>query len=337
MKQKCVACFAGLAMAALILDAKTGLSGAADGITLCLQVVIPSLFPFFLVSMLLNSALLGRNILFLRPVGKLLRIPAGAESLVVVGLLGGYPVGAQSVSQACRDGQLDPKDGRRMLAFCSNAGPAFLFGIGTRLFPKLWICFILWAIHIASSWIVGFLTPGQARGESKLAASAALTLPQAMKKSLNVMAGVCGWVVIFRVMLAFFQRWFLWMIPIEVHLWLRGLIELSNGCCSLMETTSLGLRMVIFSGCLGFGGLCVVMQTYSVCDGMDIEWYLPGKITQSAISILLTIPVQHLLSEEDRWAPRGILISLCCLTILLYGMISRTAQKKSSISAPVGV
>ena len=35
-----------LGMIVLILDSKTALSGCREGVTLCLNVVIPSLFPF---------------------------------------------------------------------------------------------------------------------------------------------------------------------------------------------------------------------------------------------------------------------------------------------------
>ena len=44
---------AGAAMLMLILDGRTALTGAAEGIDLCIRTVIPALFPFFVLSPLL--------------------------------------------------------------------------------------------------------------------------------------------------------------------------------------------------------------------------------------------------------------------------------------------
>ena len=91
---------AAIGISLLILDSKTALAGAQSGVELCIRTVIPSLFPFFLFSILLTTSLMGRRIRILRPLCRLCRIPEGAESILIAGCLGGYPVGAQCVSQA---------------------------------------------------------------------------------------------------------------------------------------------------------------------------------------------------------------------------------------------
>ena len=53
-------CGAAIGMLVLIFDGKTAISGAIDGIELSLYVLIPSLFPFFLLTMLLTGALSGQ-------------------------------------------------------------------------------------------------------------------------------------------------------------------------------------------------------------------------------------------------------------------------------------
>jgi hypothetical protein len=111
---------ASIGMIVLILDTKTVLSGARDGITLCAYTVIPSLFPFFLFSVLLNHILLSGDLRFLHPLGKLTGIPTGAEPLLLIGLIGGYPVGAQCISDAYRNKCISRTDAHRMLGFCSK-------------------------------------------------------------------------------------------------------------------------------------------------------------------------------------------------------------------------
>ena len=144
----------------LILDSKTVILGATEGLDLCIRVLIPSMFPFLVVCPMISSKI-GTYISFFRPIGRLLRLPEGAEDLFLLGLLSGYPVGAAMVSQAAQSGRISKQDARRFLSFCSNAGPSFIFGIGAGLFPGIGYCAVLWLIQIISAAIVGILIPGK--------------------------------------------------------------------------------------------------------------------------------------------------------------------------------
>ena len=94
------------AMLIIILDTKTAMSGAIEGIQLCIWTVLPSLFPFFILSGIINSNLLGISIRPLRPLTKLCKIPKGGESLLLLGYFAGYPVGAQLITQEYYNGKL---------------------------------------------------------------------------------------------------------------------------------------------------------------------------------------------------------------------------------------
>ncbi len=328
---------AAVCMAVLIFDTKTAIYAGSEGMKLCISTLIPSLFPFFIVSAMLTSELMGHPIPILSGLGRLLRIPVGAESVVIVGLLGGYPVGAQAVKSAYDSGCLQRKDAKRMLAFCSNAGPAFLFGVGARLFPELKYCWLLWGIHILSSFLVAVITPGGSREAIRLSPGAPVSVTRALRKAIETMALVCGWVVVFRVILGFGERWFLWLLPSRAQLLAGGLLELAGGCCSLLRLGSLGERFMLCSLFLGFGGFCVLLQTKSVTEGLDFSLYLPGKLTQSAISLLLCIPVQLMLPHSERIAVSWPVAAVCVIICLSYGIFTGKKQKSSSIPALHGV
>ena len=287
--QGATAAFSAAAMLVLILDAKTALAGAVTGVEMCIQTVIPSLFPFFLLSSVLTSAMIGRSLPGFRWLGKCLRIPAGAECIYLIGLLGGYPVGAQTLAIACRNRQLSLSDGRRMLAFCSNPGPAFLFGIGSMLFANVGLCWLVWGIVILSSGIVALLTPGDPQPCHIRPGTQNAGFSQALRTSLITLATVCGWIILVRVILAFADRWFLWLLDTNGQVLAYGLLEISNGCIALKQIPSQELRLIFYTAFLSFGGLCITLQTYSVLSGcgVDMLYYLPGKIVQSAISIFL--------------------------------------------------
>lgn len=308
----------------LILDAKTALTGGLDGISLCLNTVIPSLFPFFLFSILLNSTMTGIQIAILRPIGKLLGIPAGAESLILLGLVGGYPVGAQCISELYKCQGIDRHAARRMLGFCSNAGPAFIFGMGSCLFERKSVLWILWGIHIVSALLVGIILPNKRRTNCKLPQEKHMTIPHALNKAVRTTASVCGWVVIFRVLLAFLQKWCFWLVDNEDQAFLTGLLELSNGCYRLFDVVTQGARFVMCAAFLGFGGLCVAMQTVSVTGGLGTGMYFPGKVIQGSLSLLLSGLLQVVLFHpSERWKGWPLYASfatcLCVLTtILIY-------------------
>lgn len=334
--QASTAVTAALGMLLLILDSKTALSGAQEGLSLCLRTVIPSLFPFFILSTLLTGSLLGTGIPLLRPIGRFLGIPKGSESILAAGFLGGYPVGAQAVGAAVRHGQLTPKDAKRMLAFCNNAGPAFLFGMAASLFPFRWMAWALWGIHILSALLVAAFLPGKSTQSVAPVDGKPPTVTDAMRRSLRVMAQVCGWVVLFRVIIAFLSRWFGWLLPATGQVILSGILELSNGCCALADLENTGLRFVICSGFLAFGGLCVTLQTVSVSEGVDRRLYFPGKLLQTAFSLVLSSLVQLLLPPEMRWNV-PIVIPMALLTITIFPLFHIKIRNKSGNPIAIGV
>lgn len=82
----------------LIALPQTAADGVRSALTLCGRVILPSLFPFFVCSNLFlllgYSARLSAR--FGGAAAKLLRLPPAAGSAFLLGLLGGYPAGAQA-------------------------------------------------------------------------------------------------------------------------------------------------------------------------------------------------------------------------------------------------
>lgn len=323
-KRQLCGVLACVGMLILILDGKTALIGGRTGIAVCIRTVIPSLFPFFLLSILLTQSLSGQNLKALRPLGKLLGIPAGAEGILVCGFLGGYPVGAQCTADLYRRGMLSKKEAERMLCFCSNAGPAFLFGMAASLFPRIWYGWLLWAIHIFSALTVRMCFPGNPGSRIEMEQSDGPNLSAALNRSIRIMAAVCGWVVLFRILIAFLDRWTLWFFPSTVRFWVIGLLELANGCCELAALPNLSQRFVLCAAILSFGGLCVTMQTASVTEGLSLKYYISGKLLQGLFSLLLA------------WAFTAGFIPILALCLAAGGILMKM-RKRSSIRAEAGV
>lgn len=278
--------FSGICLFVIILDGKTAMTGATEGIEMCIRSIIPALFPFFVLSNLLTGTLMGTTSRLLLPLGRLFQIPSGAESLLIPAFLGGYPAGAQSIRTALKKGQLSQDDARRMMAFCNNPGPSFLFGIiaPTLSLSKTWL---LWAIQIIGAWLVSLCIPPKTGSTEKIEGQA-VSCTEAMTRAIAVTASVCGWVILFRVLTVFLDNWFLRLLPVAAQTAVISFLELTNGCLSLSRITDPQVQFILCSAMLTFGGLCVTMQTLSAAEGADLSLYFPGKLLQTAVSILLS-------------------------------------------------
>lgn len=326
---------AGVGMLILILDAKTAVAGAQAGVELCVRTVIPSLFPFFVLSAVLTASLTGRRVPILGPLGRLLGVPEGAESLLLVGALGGYPVGAQCVALARAAGTISREDGGRMLGFCSNAGPAFLFGMGTAVFGSPAIPAALWAVHLLSTLVVGAILPGKNRNPGRIRPAPPLSFSAAVGQSVKTMAGVCGWVVLFRVLLSFLDRWCLWLLPQAGQAAVYGILELTNGFAALRPLPLPGQKFLLCSAMLGWGGLCVAMQTGSVtaCSDLGLGQYLPGKLLQGCLSVVLSAGVQHLLFSPEQCQR----VPVSFLAVLTIPVVLCCLRRKKAVAIPAHV
>lgn len=314
------------AMVVLILDAETALRGSAEGIELCIRSVIPALFPFLICSVYLTGNLGNMPIQILAPIGRLCRIPPGSEGILLTGFLGGYPVGAQAVTQAYEAGSLGQEDALRMLGFCSNPGPAFLFGMLTPHFKYAHIPWILWGIQLLSAITVGVILPGGSNHQTTCVPGNGITIPQALHHAVRTMATICGWVIAFRTIHLFVDRWFLWMLPPAAGVFLSGFLELTNGCVNLGTVESESLRFLMAALFLSAGGLCVGMQTISMTRDLGTGWYFPGKLLQTGISGLLCSLILPLLypGSSTPW------LTPCFLGITLLMLYSFRIRKNNS-------
>ena len=318
-KQYIYASLAFLFMLIIILDGKTALQGGYDGLNLCLRTAIPSLFPFFILSGIISSTIIGQDILALRPFSRICKIPRGTEPILLLGFLSGYPVGAQLATQSYKDGKISLQTAERMIAICNHAGPAFIFGMIAPMFSASKSAWMLWLIQILCGLLVGIIIPCGQVSFCNLDKKEPLTANQAMKRAIITMGTICGWIIFFRVILNFCTKWFLWRVPVTLQVLFSGLLELSNGCTRLSEIPNDGLRFILANVLLSAGGLCVTMQTISVSQDVFSGKYFLGKGMQAVFSTLLSLLVQRLLFADSMCyhVPVFVTILLCLAAILL--------------------
>ena len=289
---------ASLLMIMLILDPKTGFSGAADAIHMCIQTVIPSLLPFIILSGIVTTSFVGTNPTFLKPIGRLCGIPSGGESLLLIGLIGGYPIGAQCIHKSYESGQISEADAQRMLGFCNNAGPSFIFGITASLFDSVYYAWIIWGIQILSAVLTGAILPCKSRDKCTSVTSSTPTIMRTVETSAKTMGIICTWIIAAKVILSYTEKLLAPLISKEILIPIAGLVELSNGCICLREINSPQLRFIYAAVLLTFGGICVWLQIFSVTGKLNRRIFCMGKLLQSVITIIISTGLSLFLFQE---------------------------------------
>lgn len=314
----------------LITDSKVVQEGAEKGIAICLQSVIPALFPFFTISSLLVSYLSGTTGSRHTLLCKLIGMPKGTEYIILIGLLGGYPTGANAIHQAWKNRTLPTSDAKRLLCFCNNAGPAFIFGICGAFFENIWYGYLIWGIQILSALFVGILLRRKSLScPENNKPSSNLTIPGAMEKGLRSISKVCGWVILFRVLISILEHRFLHTMDSKWQILLNGMLELSNGCTQLGAIQLPGTRFIFAGFILAFGGICVTMQTSSVVGELGLGLYIPCKAVQSIFAVFLAAVLQPILFPEHETAPQYLWIAAISGIIVILASVVAVIFKKT--------
>ena len=285
--------------AALLLFPAEAAEAARQSVQLCLHTVLPALFPFFVLSSLLvacgGAQVFGRALEpFMRP---LFHLSGAGAAALALGLVGGYPVGARTAAELYRGGCLSRKEAEQLLAFCSNAGPGFILGVcGTAVLHSTRAGLYLYLVHVAAAVLTGVILCRLTGGENTAARpprraqgqNLAAAFPAAVRDSFAAAWSVCGFVVIFAVVL----RYVTLLLPPNPLL--VGFVELTNGVLSLSADRRGFTLCAVF---LAWGGLSVHAQTLSVLEdsGLSARFYFLGKAMQAALSAPLAWLVSNTL------------------------------------------
>ena len=102
--------------------------GVTDGLKICFNVILPSLFPFMVLSAYIvkSEALSFFYKLFYPLTRFVLHQPLCTVPVVIMGLVGGFPVGAKMTFLLLEKGQITKNQAQRLCMFCVNGGPAFV-------------------------------------------------------------------------------------------------------------------------------------------------------------------------------------------------------------------
>lgn len=269
-------------------------AAVTDGLRLCAAVVLPSLFPYFvLTNCVVSSGIAERVSDRIRFCGRLLNVQNGASALLL-GFLGGYPLGAKTLAALAKEDRISNRQASDLLPLVNNGGASlFLSMIGGKLFGSIYIGVMLLCIHILSAVAVSLLfrpvntterTERRTRSFSEFRFVSAVH--DAAATALTVSAFIVVFAVITNAAAQVLGRKSL------AALLLSGALELSGGChAAVSSSLPESLRAALCSLFAGWGGLCIHAQTAAVLDGIDIRFsrYLTAKAMHGLFAFAMTL------------------------------------------------
>ena len=310
----------------LILFSSSNLESAQRGLSLWAISIVPTLFPFFIATELLCKTnfiqILGKYLnKYMKPI---FNVPGESAIALIIGIISGYPVGAKVVCNLYDNKICSKAEAERLMAFTNNSGPIFILGtVGISLLGNEKIGQILLISHVLSSLIVGFLFRYWKQNQVNLTfrnynsentelvriSNLGEILGEAIKKSIFTVLSIGGFVVLFSVIISILTNsGFLVMLANIFQFFgisydfsisfLTGLIELTNGLqyASNIYTTMPTSCILLCSFLLGFGGLSILLQVYSIISKskISIKSYFYGKILHGIISVIFTFLLLNL-------------------------------------------
>lgn len=281
--------------AALLLFPDVSAAAAREGVTLCLQTVLPSLFPFFVLSSLLVQSDVPR--LLSRAMAgvmyPLFGVSGAGASALILGLLGGYPVGARTVAELYGRGEIAREEAEQLLAFCNNSGPGFFLGVcGTAVFGSARAGAYLYLIHVGAALVTGVLLRrdlGLPRRKAVSRQRAPFDLAAAVQGSFAAVGSVSAFVIFFMVLLRLLSLVpALAALPPLPRAALFGFVEMTNGVNALSATRA---GFVLCAAIMNWGGLSVQAQTRALLAGsaLSARRCVIGKAVQALAGVPLAL------------------------------------------------
>ncbi len=304
------ALFAVLALS--ILSPQKYAAACMRGIRLWLNFVLPSLFPFFVLTALITKlGAASKASLRLAPaMQKLFRLPAITAYCLFISALSGYPVGSRVLSDLSKKGYLGRKSALRAAALCSTSGPMFLIGsVGAGMFKSVRFGLILLGSHLAGVLIVSLIAARFAKEAPSSPPPPLYGADNALYESvygavLSVLT-VGGFIALFFVLTEMLTSFYL-LIPLSRLFsalfapfggqaagegFALGLAEVTHGLAALAGAGGAALPPAAFL--ITFGGGCILAQQlgYLKKAGVRAGAFIACKAVQAAASFLVCLAV----------------------------------------------
>ena len=272
------------------------------GLLLCSNTIIPSLFPFMVLSEIAISAGIGDIIgkYLKKPMSRLFGVSGNGACVFLLGILCGFPVGAKSAVTLYDTGKISKQECEKLITFCNIPSIGFIVNIvGGTVFGTSTVGWIFWISVVISSLIIGMINNlfckkkdkkstlclEESVIENKFCAGSFVRAIESSAKSTII---ICAYVIFFSSLMGTIKAPLeFFCLPELLRITICGFLEMTTGSAECITVESTALRAAFCAFFVGWSGLSVHFQIFSICEGRNLHFknYLLMKLLQGFICV----------------------------------------------------
>ncbi len=289
----------------LLIFQKQNLYISKDVLTIWINTLIPSLFPFLVFTEILKNSNL--NYYFAKLFSflpKIFNLPKESAICIITGFLCGYPNGAKYTASLCKENIIDLQTANKLLSFINLCNPIYVITtIGTVIYRDIYTGIILYISHLLSAIIIGICYPSNniipknaqkvKKKETKYKENFISILSDACLNAFKTLIYIFGFMIIFSI-LSNILRNFLTIININntFKIISCSFFEITSGINNIYNSIdNYVFKTALISFLISFSSFSVIFQIYSVCsniNGISFKNIFCSKLLHGLLSAIIT-------------------------------------------------
>lgn len=291
----------------LFLDSEIAEEQMKRGMRICFDTLIPSLFPFMVISELLVRS--GAC----KPISRLLKIPMAAlfgvsgecASALLIGIICGFPVGAKAAAALYSRGDITKSECEHLLSFCNfPSAPFMVFAVGEGMFGSRNVGIFLYLTLLFFGLLCGILLRPKERKYDDIKASEAVSsnenvlsiFSSSIVSASSSVISVCAFVTFFTCIVGCISSLFGAGSNSPLCALLFSFFELTSGCAACTSLDSPRTALILAAAAGGWSGLSVFLQIYSLTRTEGEKLSLVPYIKAKALNALLCASATSLMT-----------------------------------------
>lgn len=284
--------------------------GASTGLLLWFHNILPNLLPFIIISNLMVSLNLTRQIskVFYPFFKRLFHVSCEGCYPIIIGFLSGIPMGAKSTGDLVSQRRITKNEGQFLVAMCNNASPMFIIGyiaITQLKLPhiKYALFLIIYGSAIIAALLYRLFCDSRSKAivyeheDQKLPQNTPATnrftfelLDASIMNGFEVITKIGGYIILFSILAQIIHE----ATP-DTGIYkavIMGILEITTGINQICNTKlDNSTKIVLITALTSFGGFSGIAQTKSVLGDsrLSIKSYIITKLISAVLALALAV------------------------------------------------
>lgn len=263
------------------------------GIYIWINNLIPSMFPFLLISklMIYNNLVFYLNNIFGKYIRILFNVPESSSFAIILSLITGFPTGAIYIKELLNSKLIDIEDANKLIMYTSYSSPIFVISvIGETLLNNKSLGLYIYIIHVITGLFIGLILRGRKGNINKsifIKNNELKTLSDAIKESFETLINILGILLFFLLIISIINI----ILPNNtIAIILKSILEITTGVINISRCNiNIKLKASIIGFIISFNSLSIHYQIKSIIEDTNIKYsnYLYARIVHSILCFIL--------------------------------------------------